>query len=371
VGLIQARKYASTDRYCDALIEGFEHREIDILSYAPKPRAGGASSSLRRAEDYARRWIWQPIDVRRLHVDLFHLVDFIGPLPRVTPPERTLVTCQDLILLLAAEGSVSYDGPHRYIRQFRWGAQAMSRAAGVICPSEATRRDVLRMCDIDPARVHVIPLGVDSRFTPMPARADLRRQLGTSAAHIVLNVGTEVFYKNIRATLETIHVLRQSGCDAVLVRVGGSLAPAEQAERSRLGLDSSVIELGRISDERLVELYNFADVLLFPSLAEGFGLPVLEAMACGTPVVAADIPALREVGGDAVTYAPADDPYALAAAVRSSLGPPEHRADVIERGLARAAEFGWSRTMNAYEELYGDVAGRAGPRRGSEMRPGT
>jgi glycosyltransferase involved in cell wall biosynthesis len=121
-----------------------------------------------------------------------------------------------------------------------------------------------------------------------------------------------------------------------------------------------VIELGRVSDERLVELYNAADVLLFPSWAEGFGLPVLEAMACGTPVVASDIPVLREVGGEVISYAPASDPLALAAAVHAVLAADvDHRAAMAEAVRARAARFGWSRTMDAYEDLYREVAARA------------
>ncbi|MGI8412549.1 MAG: glycosyltransferase family 4 protein [Solirubrobacteraceae bacterium] len=360
VGLVQTRRYPSTDRYREAIARGFAERDIQVLECFPEPRARGAAFGLSRTKDYARRWIREPIAVRRLPADVFHLVDDLGPLTRMTPPERTLVTCHDLILLLAAEGSIPYDGPSWYIRRFRWGAAGMRRVAGVVCFSEATRRDILRLSDVEPARVHVIPHGVDERFVPLPARRQqLRQELAMTGSHVILNVGTEAFYKNIRATLTTLRILREAGSDAVLVRAGGQLGPVERAERTRLGLDAAVIDLGRVTDQRLVELYNAADVLLFPSSAEGFGFPVLEAMACGTPVVASDIPALREIGGNTVSYAPADDPRALAAAVRSVLEAPERRAVAGELARARAREFRWSRAVDAHEALYRDVAARA------------
>jgi glycosyltransferase involved in cell wall biosynthesis len=114
-----------------------------------------------------------------------------------------------------------------------------------------------------------------------------------------------------------------------------------------------------VDDDRLVELYNAADVLLFPSFAEGFGWPVLEAMGCGTPVVASDIPALCEVGGEAALYGSPHEPRELADAVRSVTSSPENAARLRERGRARAAAFTWERAIDQYGELYRQIADSA------------
>jgi len=361
VSIVQTRIHPSTDRYRRAIVDGFRERDVHLLEHVPSIRPRSSARKLARIDDYVRRWVLQPAMVRRLQADVFHLVDDNGRAARVTPPERTVVTCHDVILLLAAEGLIPYDGPRWYIHRFRWGTAALRRVAGVICPTDAVRRDVMRLCDVEAARLHVIRHGIDAAFRRLSdqRREELRRGLGISTATMLLHVGTGTFYKNVAATLATLRALRDSGTDAVLVRVGEPLGHRDRAEQNRLGLNASVLELGRVGDERLAEVYNAADVLLFPSFAEGFGWPVLEAMACGTPVVASDIPALREVGGDAIRYAAPNDTGAFADAVRSLVAEPGGRTAAVERGLARAKEFDWRRAIDEYEALYREVAARA------------
>ncbi|MGI8430169.1 MAG: glycosyltransferase family 4 protein [Solirubrobacteraceae bacterium] len=370
---MQTRIHPSTDRYRKAIVDGFVDRDTRLLQYAPDVRPPSGIPGLASADDYVRRWISQPAVAKRLRADVIHFADDNGRAIRATPPDRTLVTCHDLILLLAAEGSIPYDGPRWYINRFRWGTSVLRNLAAVVCPTEAVRRDILRLCDVEPARVHAIHHGIGEQFRQLPAemRTRLRKGVGTGTAHILLHVGTGTFYKNVTATLATLRALRDSGHDAVLVLVGQQLGVSDRAEQARLGLESAVLELGWVSDERLAELYNAADVLLFPSLAEGFGWPVAEAMACGTPVVASDIPALREVGGDAILYAPATDARALADAVRSLLDRPEGRAIAVENVLERARQFDWGRALDEYEALYREVADRASASRRRSQGPRT
>ena len=122
-------------------------------------------------------------------------------------------------------------------------------------------------------------------------------------------------------------------------------------------------------DERLVELYNAADVLLFPSFYEGYGWPPLEAMACGTPVVTSDAPSLVEVVGDAGLQAPAHDTGALAAAVRAVIESTELAAGLRRRGIERAAQFTWQRTIDGFAEAYALVGERAAIRARDDGRP--
>jgi glycosyltransferase involved in cell wall biosynthesis len=222
------------------------------------------------------------------------------------------------------------------------------------------------MAGVEESRVRVIHHGVDRRFRPLaPERvADVRRSLGLEAAHVLMHVGTGIFYKNVAATLETLHALRESGLDAAILIVGAPLDHKERELCKGLRLRGAVRELGTVDEDYLVELYNAADALLFPSYAEGFGWPVLEAMACGTPVVASDIPALREVGGEAALYGPPDDPRALAEAVRSAVVSTERAGMLGDASRARAAQFTWERAIDDYERLYREVASAAGADRG-------
>jgi glycosyltransferase involved in cell wall biosynthesis len=358
---VQTGHHRSTSRYTDALATGFADRDDLVFPFSTGPGPLARIKLLGRLDDYARRWIRQPIAVRGLPADVFHLVDDNGPVARWLPSRRTVITRHDMIPLLAHDGAIPYDGPHWYLWRFRATVPDLRRVAAVICPTEATRRDVIRLAGVDESRVHVIHHGVDGRFHELaPERAtDIRRSLGLDGGHLLLHVGTGIFYKNVAATLETLYALRESGVDAKIAIVGAPLGPRERALCGRLGLNGAVRELGAVDDERLVELYNAADVLLFPSFAEGFGWPVLEAMACGTPVVASEIPALREVGGDAALYGSPRDPGALAEAVRSIVSSEARAAALREAGRARAAQFTWERAIDGYEQLYRQVAERA------------
>jgi glycosyltransferase involved in cell wall biosynthesis len=271
-----------------------------------------------------------------------------------------------MIPLLAQSGAIPYDGPRWYLWRFRATVADLRRVAAVVCPTEAARHDVIRLAGVEESRVHVIHHGVDGRFRVLaPDRvAEVRRDLGLDGGHLLMHVGTGIFYKNVAATLEALHALRDSGLEAKIAIVGGPLGAREQELCRRLGVSGAVHELGAVDDARLVELYNAADVFLFPSFAEGFGWPVLEAMGCGTPVVASDIPALREVGGEAALYASPRDPRALAEAVRSIFDSPERAGVLQAAGMNRASQFTWERAIDGYAQLYREVAARACGARG-------
>src|SRR5205807_8863596 len=170
---------------------------------------------------------------------------------------------------------------------------------------------------VAPERVHVVPQGVAAHFRPLdPERPAARRAaLGLSDRRLVLHVTSGGFYKNIATTLRVVAAVRAAGHDAVLVRAGLGPQADESQLAASLDLDGAFLPLGTVSEDELVELYNAADVLLFPSFYEGFGWPVLEAMACGTPVVASDAAALVELADGAVLHAAPTDVDGLAAAV--------------------------------------------------------
>lgn len=307
----------------------------------------------------------QPMSVRRMATDVYHLVDDNGQLSRWLPPERTVVTCHDLTMLHAGSESVPYDGPRWHALRFRWGVARLRRAARIICPSAVVGREVVSLCGVSRDRVSVIPHGVAPHFRALDdlRRYELHRDLAGDAKHVMLHVDTGGFYKNASGAIRTLAGLRSAGVDVALARVGPPLRPEHTALVRDLRLKRHVFEMGRLSEHRLVEAYNGADLLLFPSFAEGFGWPVLEAMACGLPVVTSNIEVLVDLAGPGGLSAPADDPTALGAAARIVLESPLKAKELAASGMARSRLFSWSDALDAYEQIYEEVA-LASARRG-------
>jgi glycosyltransferase involved in cell wall biosynthesis len=320
-----------------------------------------AALPLGPLEPALSRYVRLPFAVRRRRrfPGVVHLTDQShAHLLALLPAARTVVTCHDLVLLRSREGGTGFPPRRRALARFDWSTSFLGRAARIVCPSEATRADVVRLRGIRPERVAVVPNGVGAHFRPPRTgeRKRLREELGL-AGPMVLHVSSGQPYKNVEATLRVGAALRDGGLPVTLVRVGARLGPAELATARRYGLEGAVLELGEVEDRRLAQLYGAADVLLFPSYIEGFGWPALEAMACGTPVVVSRDRALQEVVGDAGLCAGADDVPGLTAAVRSVLEDPALAAGLGARGLERAGRFSWGRTATGYADVYAEVAG--------------
>lgn len=227
-------------------------------------------------------------------------------------------------------------GPARWLHSVQKG-WSIRRADAVLCVSESTRADALEFCSgVDPAALHVIPLGVDSStFFPEPNVRTCQGEL----SDLVLFVGQRGGYKRFDLAVDAVRAVS----DLRLGVVGPNLSAAEKVDLSAK-LGNRWHEFGPVSNTVLRRLYSAAFAFIFPSDYEGFGLPVLEAMACGCPVLAAGRSSLPEVGGDSALYAPTQsvDAYAfnLTRLLSSSA-----REDRRIAGLARASAFSWARTL--------------------------
>jgi glycosyltransferase involved in cell wall biosynthesis len=243
----------------------------------------------------------------------------------------------------------------RFLPLFRWCLQeSVRRSAAVVTVSETSRRDIVRALRLDgraAGRVHVIPNGVDARFVPAPAAA--RRPV--SATRTVLYVGRLDPYKDVVGLVRAFGMLRRRCTFPLHLAIVGPEDPrypeARQIAES-LGLKECVSFLGFLQPSELLAAYQEADLLVNPSHYEGFGLPLIEAMRCGLPVVCTDGGAQPEVAGDAAVIVPAGDDHALTEGMLQVLADDALRTGLVARGLRRAEQFSWERSAVALLALY-------------------
>jgi glycosyltransferase involved in cell wall biosynthesis len=233
------------------------------------------------------------------------------------------------------------------------------RAAAVIADSQATRDDVAARYRVAPERLHVVHLGPGR--PPFPMDADeagrLRRVVGVVGDGYVLSVATTAPHKNLGTLIRACAAARGARPDLRLVLVGGA-GMADHTIRqdvARAGLSDAVVLAGRVDDRTLDALYAGAGLFAYPSLCEGFGMPLLEAMQRGVPVLSSDAASLPEVGGDAVAYVDARAPGPMAEAISALLGDPDRRRALVDAGERRLERFSWRRaaseTLAIYERL--------------------
>ncbi len=299
-----------------------------------------------------------PIELSRGRIDLLHALGFVSPLAWRGP---TIVTAYDLSFLRYPK--LFNRGNRLYLTRF--APRSMRRAAKVIAISEHTRQDVIQLCGVAPERVTTILLAADPRYRPATAEAVARFKFERKLPkRFILYLGTLEPRKNVSALVQAYAELRRAGdIDHSLVLAGARgwhYEPTFSLVR-RLGLEQHVLFPGYVAANDQALWYSAADLFAYPSLYEGFGLPLLEAMACGTPVVASNSSSLPEVVGQAGLLVEPSDVGGLASALRNVLQDGALRQRLREAGLARAGTFSWGKmadeTVRVYESVLGSEAG--------------
>ena len=234
------------------------------------------------------------------------------------------------------------------------------RAGAIIAVSNHTKRDLLELYRTPPDKVHVVEEGIEERFSPVEKQeVQLALEKHSIRRPYLLMVGTLEPRKNHALSFEALARLKAAGWPHCLVVAGsrGWLFDSVQSNVDRLQLSDDVIFTGRVPDTDLPAIYSGADCLLMPSLYEGFGIPVLEAMACGTPVVCSKASSLPEVAGPAARYIDSMTGEALAETVRQLLTNPEAAEQMCTKGLRRAARFCWREAAIKTADVYKAAAG--------------
>lgn len=292
-----------------------------------------------------------PVDFITGPVDVFHSPDFV--LPPVRRAAKVL-TVHDLSFFLFPE--CADEGLRSYLEKAV--PSSVAKADVITADSANTKNDLVCLLDADPDRVEVVYCGVDGKFRVLNANDDLlgvtRRRFGLNFPFI-LSVGVIEPRKNHAKLIQAYALLKsRPSFEHKLVIAGrrGWLSDDVFRVVEELKLTSDVIFLGHILESDLVALYNLADVFAYPSLYEGFGLPVLEAMACGTPVVSSDSSSLPEVVGDAGLMITPDDVEGLAAAIERAIFDSQSVEELRAKGLERAKLFTWHKAAERMMEVY-------------------
>lgn len=296
-----------------------------------------------------------PLLLRRLHANLYHIplnyVPYFMPKPYV-------VTIHDLSSITFGAGNDFQSAVHR--ERYRRGA---ARAARVITVSNATRRDVQEVLGIPDERIQVIYGAPDPAFAEHDRRPDIEEQILNRyqiKPPFILYAGTIRPHKNVGRLVEGFGVLRTElenhphYRDLKLVIIGDELSKYPEVRRTVIAtrMEPHVRFLGFVPVDTLKVFYRAAAVFAFPSLSEGFGLAPLEAMACGTPVVASDLPALVEAVGDAAELVNADNVFDVARGIKVLLLDFPLRQRRIQEGLLQARKFHWDATAKAVLDVY-------------------
>ena len=374
-------RWASMDLVADMLLDrlGAEHGDlVDVEVVRPPMRRRASLLTATRVTSLADRvanrfWDYPRLAAKQARAfDVFHVVDHsYSQLVHVLPAARTLVTCHDLDTFR----SVLQPGVERRSAPFRAMTRrildGVRRAGHVACDTEATRDGLVRLAAVPVERTTVVHNGPHPSCTPVAeatADAEASRLVGRWTGVDLLHVGTTVPRKRIDTLLRVFADVKRERPEARLIRVGGPLTGDQRRPARALGVEQAIVSIPFVDRATLAAIYRHCTLLLLTSDREGFGLPVLEALACGTPVIASGIAAVREVGGDAVTYCAPGDVDAWQRAVLGALtmrdADPGAWQTVRQRGIARAAAFSWSRYASDVLPLYFRLAAR--PRTGAE-----
>lgn len=287
-------------------------------------------------------------------VELFHSTEHLLMPLRSAP---TVMTVHDLAFKL-------YPAYHRRLN--RWFLNSamplfLERATAIITVSESSKRDLMRVYGVPADKITVTYEAASPTFSPAPAErvAAVRSAYGLPERYL-LTVGTIEPRKNLIRLVQALQILRRSDPDLTLVIVGGAgwlyqdfFELLEKLEEPR-----SVLLSGFLPDEDLPAVMSGAEALVMPSLYEGFGLPVLEAMACGTPVVSSSASSLPELGGQAARYFDPHDAAQMASVIQTVLADQGLRHEMRRLGMAQAASFSWERTVRETLAVYQRVLGR-------------
>ena len=361
--IARTRPILSIDVYADQLVAGLKaiRPEWEIIEVTPNHLDKKSRSWASGFWTYYERYWHYPRTVAKQKADIFHVIDHSYAhlahfLKRTGKP--VIVTCHDLVHFIYPENLYEQARlPLISMAAWKFAVRGMSRADHIVTISSNTAKDVVQILNTELERITIVPNAVDLLFRPLPQREieAFRQQHRISLEICLLNVGSNHPRKNIFTILRVLEELKNQGLVVHLWKAGSDFTDDEKTFLQTHNLDNSVTYLGEPDTHTLVQAYNAADVLLAPSLYEGFGMTVLEAMACGTPVITSNVSSLPEVAGDAAILVEPMDVQAIVKALCHLQNHPAYREELRNKGLARAKLFTWEMIAEQVAKVYEKV----------------
>jgi glycosyltransferase involved in cell wall biosynthesis len=345
---------AGERRYALALLRALRDRnDLTVITL---------TLSRRVPRSFIQRLVWQaaaeglyyPLlegrQLRAVDAELLHQPRHLVP-PELGVRVPRVVTVHDVLALRMPEHF-----SRLIAERFRVLARSVvRRAALVVTGSSSSREDIAELLRVDPARIRVTPYGVEPRFAPRAVDPELLSRRFRVSPPYVLCVGTLEPRKNLAGAVRAFGRVQDEFPEHTLAIIGGGGWKRADFERLMAATSARVVRTGYVDDDDLPLLYSAADCFLFPSFGEGFGFPVLEAMACGAPVLTSDRTSLPELVGETALLVDPDSTEAIAEALRGLLGAPEERARLSRLARERSRRYTWEecaeQTVGVYREL--------------------
>ena len=349
----------SMDVYADGLVSGLKTVRPDWEFVQIRPQHEKGNSFLNGLKKYYQRYWNYPQNVKKKDVDIFHVIDHSdGHLAYFLKDtgKPVVVTCHDLVNFVQPENARTQARiANVSMAVWKWAVKGLRKADHIISVSNHTAKDIKQILNIKPEYITIVPNAVEARFHQLPSTeiAAFRQQHHSSPEQFcLLNVGSNQPRKNFITVLKVLKALKDEGLNIHLFRTGPDLSDEFKTFIHTHNLSDCITDFGRPDNTTLTKIYNAADVLVSPSLYEGFGMTLLEAMACGTPVITSNATSLPEVAGDAGIIVNPTDINAILEAVICLQKDEEYRKKLTNKGLDRVKLFTWETTAEQVAQSY-------------------
>jgi glycosyltransferase involved in cell wall biosynthesis len=358
----------SMDVYADGLVSGLKavRPDWEIIELTPSSYSltNKKTSWLQGIEKYYERYWRYPATVKEQVADIFHIIDHsdahIVQWLRGTK-QPVVVTCHDLINFLYPDNIQDQAKlPLVSMTAWKYAIKGLKQSDRIVCVSNHTAKDAMQLLHTPAERLKVVHNGVEPDFYPLPTEeiSAFRQQQGLTPDTIcLLNVGSNHPRKNVTIILQVVETLNSQGMGVHFWKTGADFTNEQKTFIQKHNLTSCITYLGKPDKNTLRQIYNAADILLAPSLYEGFGITILEAMACQTPVISSNVTSLPEVVGDGGILVEPLDVQAMVEAIQRIQQDSNYHQQLIERGLVRVKNFTWEKAASQVAEVYESLLG--------------
>lgn len=337
-------------------LERLSDAELELISFQPEvPKLLTFLPAKYRF--LVSRYYYYPFYAQRHEGNVNHIVDqSFAQVAKWLDKDKTVVTCHDLIPLKILPNGQEGEKDQFARQTFRKSVAQIREVRMVLADSKATKKDLVEMLGVAEDKIKVVYLGRNEVFKPRGKDKEIVARLNLPEKPLLLHVGHNLDYKNIEGLFKSLQILKEGKSRFHLVKVGPEFSLNQRQLIRELDLQEEITNVGNLSEKDLIALYNSVDILVYPSLVEGFGLPVVEAMSCGLPVVVSKGTSLEEISGSDAQLVDALDPESIAAGVRTILEmDPKDLVKRREDSVRQAFKFNWEKTAQETYQVYQEI----------------